>query len=736
MSLVSVESSPGGHIAALTTMEMEDQQVLLAPSGDRLFFRAFDEASWRSNGAHWPAGVDAAGLALFDGVQQSVVGEKLPPERFFASGQGQLWTVATPGAGRAPLLLSSADGGQNWEIVDLPDSLRQGPTRPLARPTSRPVLRLTVDEDRLFVDDGRRLWRWVDGEEEVEGDEEVDELQWEEVSLRGASLGDRTPASQGDPLPARLRHYLPAGPDGAPEVVTVYRRELKIYSRGADDEEFERRSTLDVLDRHLVRVGSQDVLFLVSAEVVFRSNDGGESWEELAIARDLLAPQDYRQLVVFEGQEEEGFELWLLGERGGLWRSDDGGESWEEAVEHDPDGRGLTGLVAEDESTFWAATQGRGVLRSSDRGQSWETTNTGLRAGRTYDAVLLGGGAMYVGTDAGLFERRAGEGQVRREWIDERATSALYWDGETERLIRGTAGGGIIVDVGGNGETPEMASLAERDVVEYLPPHLRGMQPPAAAIIDLVAEPGSEELVAWSHRRGPLVSGDGGATWRRLQLGEAFQNAIEGAVVTQFLGMPDQTYFAVTRVRDRNAPTQLWRSVDGGTTWQATHSFMESADETPMQLMRLPDGRGLLRAQGSRLAVSTDLGENWATVSGPWDSGQLLGMALDGDQVVVVLELNHTTLIAWLDDPIQGGEVARSHHLVWPSSEAAYRTRPVALDIRDEEILLNEGGRIYSARTPHQATEGPAAVSTLIGMGVVLLLTTMAFGYLRIWERE
>ncbi len=764
MHLQAVQPSQGGHLAALAVIERDDDQALVAPTGNRLFTRSLDQSSWQEQSVQWPPTIDDAGLGVFDKITQGMRDERLTSERYFAAHDRRLWVVATPQVGHPPVLLSSDETGRYWEVVGLPEPLEERNGRQNARPAGKSVLRLTTKDDELFIDDGTRLWRKSVGPEEVD----LGELEWEEIDLAGvSSFGSKdaeateqdqaTEAQNRDLFPPRLRHYLPAADEDEAEFLTLYRRDLKIYRRAPGAEEFELAATLDTLDRHVVHKEAQGRLFLVGSDVVYRSDDDGSNWEELSIARDTLAAQDYRQLLVFDGSEEredegddgdeadneEGeeadedtgsYELWLLGERGGLWRSYDGGEQWEEAVEHDPDGRGVTALVRENGTAMWAATEGRGVLRSDDGGQRWESSNEGLRASKSFDASLIDDGLIYVGTDAGLFERVVDEEAISRDWIDDRATSAIYWDHEQRRLIRGTTGGGIIVDADGDEETPELAPLSDDDVIEYLPPHLQGLQPEAASIIDLVPHAGTAEIVAWSHRRGLLISGDAGATWRRLEFGDAFHNAIEGSVITQFLSMAEQTFFAVTRTRDRRGPTQLWRSIDGGTTWQATHSFVESPQETSMQLIRLPRGQGVLRAHGSSMAVSTDLGDTWTSINGPWDEGQLLGLAVDDGQVVVVMELDHTAKIAWLDDLLDGGEVDRSHHLIWPTAEVSYRTRPVALQVRNEEVLLNEGGRIYSAQTPRRTTEGPAHVSALIGVGVVLLLTTLAFAYLRIWE--
>ena len=731
ISLKTVDSSVGGEVATVASVDVDDTTHLVAPTGSDLYVRPVDGDQWERRPAQWPMSIDDPGLDVFYAVGQSTRHAKFGPEDYFAVVDDRLWTVALPAAGQPATLLYSDDLGRSWQVVTPPG--QSGSERFVASgrqpSTMEPGLRLLTTDDALYVFDGEQLWHKeaLNGEIE-EGRRDVD---WREVSLAGTVLEDG-----GEDLPAQLHHYLPADEYNDYDLVTVHGRDLRIYRRGDADEPFREVATLDGVDRDLVRRPGMDSLYLVDTRAIYRSDDRGSSWESIEVARDSLEPETYRRLELVEDDETEaGYQLWLIGDNGGLWRSDDGGREWVETRSRDADRRGVTGLVFdESHASVWAATAGRGVLRSDDGGEYWREDNSGLDGADTRDAIVAGPDRIFVGTDAGLYERTSvgADDQIR---LDDRAVSALYFDDEYRRLLAGTAGGGIELFVDGQRqESSQVAPVDDGDDVVFNPPHRASVTSPHSAILDLVVRSESTELIAWSHRRGPVISSDAGATWRRLQIGDAFRQAIEGSVITHFLAMRDQTYFAVTEPRRRHRPAQLWRSDDGGATWQTAHAFREHDHETPLQIALLPDDQGLVVAHGARLAISTDRGQNWSQISGPWESGVTTGLAVDGDQVVVVMDLAHAAEIAWVDDVVDDPSVAQRHRLRWPTTRSLDVHAPLGLEVLGERVMIHEGDQVLRGDMPRRAAGGVANVSLVVALGAVMALTTLAFGYLRRWE--
>lgn len=121
---------------------------------------------------------------------------------------------------------------------------------------------------------------------------------------------------------------------------------------------------------------------------VFKSTDGGETWDRVLFIDDRTGAVDVRvdprnPRVVYAGMWQVRRTPWSLesgGEGSGLYRSQDGGETWEELTEGIP--AGIKGKISVAPSAARAdlvyamveADDG-GVFRSNDGGDSWRRVN-------------------------------------------------------------------------------------------------------------------------------------------------------------------------------------------------------------------------------------------------------------------------------------------------------------------------------------------------------------------------
>jgi photosystem II stability/assembly factor-like uncharacterized protein len=122
---------------------------------------------------------------------------------------------------------------------------------------------------------------------------------------------------------------------------------------------------------------------------VYRSKDGGETWEQVLKvnaqtgATDLrMAPNNPR--ILYASMWEHGRKPWYVlsgGTAGGVFRSTDGGDTWEKLTEGLPELIGKVGidLSASNPQRVYAiveAMPGKGGLyRSDDGGETWELKN-------------------------------------------------------------------------------------------------------------------------------------------------------------------------------------------------------------------------------------------------------------------------------------------------------------------------------------------------------------------------
>ncbi|MEZ5332061.1 MAG: glycosyl hydrolase [Thermoanaerobaculia bacterium] len=120
---------------------------------------------------------------------------------------------------------------------------------------------------------------------------------------------------------------------------------------------------------------------------VFRSRDGGASWQKVLYLDDRhgasdLAMDPHNPNILFAGLWAFDRKPWTHtsgSEEGGLWRSVDGGDTWEEIEEGIPELTGRIGVEVSrsnpDVVYVIAETHEGIVFRSSDRGETFEKVN-------------------------------------------------------------------------------------------------------------------------------------------------------------------------------------------------------------------------------------------------------------------------------------------------------------------------------------------------------------------------
>jgi photosystem II stability/assembly factor-like uncharacterized protein len=145
---------------------------------------------------------------------------------------------------------------------------------------------------------------------------------------------------------------------------------------------------------------------------IYRSTDGGVSWtrvntglvENISIAGLAFDPMDTQLVLAGDG----GF--------GYLFRSRNGGQSWEEVAgfrdllsTNSAVGE-LYSTIENGRSIFYACTRFDGVLRSEDGGGTWQKLDAGLAGeARRVREVIRFGDTLYAGTHAGFYQLPPGD---------------------------------------------------------------------------------------------------------------------------------------------------------------------------------------------------------------------------------------------------------------------------------------------------------------------------------------
>ncbi len=208
---------------------------------------------------------------------------------------------------------------------------------------------------------------------------------------------------------------------------------------------------------------------------VFRSRDGGKTWEKVLYKDDRTGAIDItfdpnNANILFAALWQAKRTPWSLDSGGpgsGLYRSADGGTTWKEVKGHGfPEGiKGRIGVTVSgaNSNRVWAVVEAEngGIYRSDDGGESWQLTTDDHRFRqrawyyshifadpKSADTVYILNTGAYRSSDGGktFATLRAPHGDHHGLWIDPQ---------NPNRMINGNDGGATISTDGGQSWTTE-----------------------------------------------------------------------------------------------------------------------------------------------------------------------------------------------------------------------------------------------------------------------------------------
>jgi photosystem II stability/assembly factor-like uncharacterized protein len=233
--------------------------------------------------------------------------------------------------------------------------------------------------------------------------------------------------------------------------VGVSRGEKAVDGGPAVPAEAEAAGLPDTPDYHslLVAPGDPDALVLGTHNGLYRSSDGGRNWTAAS-----LSGQDAMNLAR-TGQDV----VWAAGHEV-LAKSEDGGETWEDMRPDGLPGLDVHGFAVDprDARTLWAAIAGQGLYRSTDGGRSFSLVSREVGAGVMALGVTPDGRVIAGDMQQGVMVSADGGKSWKR--MHEAGLMGLAINPKDPRRILAT-GPGILLSRDGGKTWDEALALAE-----------------------------------------------------------------------------------------------------------------------------------------------------------------------------------------------------------------------------------------------------------------------------------
>ena len=293
---------------------------------------------------------------------------------------------------------------------------------------------------------------------------------------------------------------------------------------------------------------------------VFRSKDGGESWEKVlyvgpkAGAVDLIIDPNNPNVIYASTWQvyRKAWKMWGGGGQSKLWKSEDGGDSWSDLTENQGMPMGPIGKIGvtvspADSNRVWAIVEANegGVFRSDNAGKTWQKTNDERKLrqrafyySRIYadprdkDKVYGLNTRMYMSSDGGhTFDKiiQTPHGDNHDLWID---------PNNPQRMINANDGGGNVTINGGKSWTEQdfvTSQFYHVMTTSDVPYHVAGAQQDNSTLA--MPSDGWDHMLARGPNKGwyyAVGGGESGWITQHPDDPDIFYAGSQGALLTRY----------------------------------------------------------------------------------------------------------------------------------------------------------------------------------------------------------
>ena len=354
----------------------------------------------------------------------------------------------------------------------------------------------------------------------------------------------------------------------------------------------------------------------VSGEGTFKTEDGGETWEN--ILKGGITHPWADELVV---NPHNGQEVWQVADVSEVFRSRNGGDNWSKIIDPYGDGFRFGSVYAlapapSDPDIIYALKNGFGIFRSRDGGNNWSFLHSS-EIDYTYTLAVNpeNPDVIFSGYNPKPFQnwamiRRSTDGGESWNTVlqvpdSKGITSIVFSPSDPSIMYAGSRG-------------PQGELFASRDggsSWDVLNDHFTmcTIWGQSQLIIDPDL-PSTAFIGTW-------LAG----TWKTTDAGEHWSLLEQAPLSSTALSM-DPTDKNAIYAADRSVP-KVWRTLDGGATWEEVADFRKDG---ALLVMRVMTFGGTVYAStfepflhGGRLYKSADQGNHWMDITGAIGKGIL-----------------------------------------------------------------------------------------------------------------